>query len=181
MNITDLSKTISYALRHKPEEYGLTLDSEGFVWVEELRDAIRKTVPKYANIELADIYKAAACSDKKRHEILNGKIRAYYGHSCQNMIEHEAATPPDVLFHGTNPALWETIQQEGLRPMTRQMVHLSSDRATAEIVGKRKADVPMILRVDAKRAAADGVVFFIGNDDIWLAETVPAKYIEQIK
>ncbi len=179
MNLTELSKTISHALRHKPEEYGLTLDSDGFVGLEALRDAIRKAVPKYASIELDDIYKAVACSDKKRHEILDGKIRAYYGHSCQNAIEHEAAAPPDVLFHGTDPSLWEIIRQEGLRPMTRQMVHLSADIATAEIVGKRKASVPMILRIDAKRAAADGAVFYIGNDNVWLAGTIPAKYIER--
>jgi len=31
-NLIRLSKTISHALRHKPEEYGLILDAEG--WVE---------------------------------------------------------------------------------------------------------------------------------------------------
>src|SRR5947209_10411353 len=35
-NLTRLSKTISHALRHKPADYGLTLDSEGWVPVPAL-------------------------------------------------------------------------------------------------------------------------------------------------
>lgn len=33
---TSLSKEISYALRHSPQEYGLTLDEQGCVPVEDL-------------------------------------------------------------------------------------------------------------------------------------------------
>ena len=38
----ELSKQISYALRHSPAEYGLELDDNGWVNVEELLTALRK-------------------------------------------------------------------------------------------------------------------------------------------
>ena len=40
-------------------------------------------------------------SEKKRHQILNGKIRAYYGHSVENKILRYPVEPPDFLYHGT--------------------------------------------------------------------------------
>ena len=36
-----LSKEVSYALRHHPEEYGLVLDAEGWVALDMLVDALR--------------------------------------------------------------------------------------------------------------------------------------------
>ena len=36
MDYIKLSKEISYALRHKPEEYNLSLDEEGYVFINDL-------------------------------------------------------------------------------------------------------------------------------------------------
>ena len=40
--LTELSKEISYALRHAPWEYELEMDEEGWVPVEQLLDALHK-------------------------------------------------------------------------------------------------------------------------------------------
>jgi putative RNA 2'-phosphotransferase len=69
------------------------------------------------------------------------------------------------------------IRKEGLRPMGRQYVHLSSDEETAVSVGKRKTNTPVILRVRAGRASQDGVAFYIGNEKVWLADRVPPEYL----
>ena len=37
-DLIQLSKTISHALRHAPEQYGLTLDSEGWVATQDLKN-----------------------------------------------------------------------------------------------------------------------------------------------
>jgi len=41
MDYKRLSKTISHALRHRPEIYGLELDAEGWTPVEDLLAALR--------------------------------------------------------------------------------------------------------------------------------------------
>jgi len=69
------------------------------------------------------------------------------------------------------------IVSEGLKPMARQYVHLSVDEATAGAVGRRKGAAPVLLKVDAAAAHADGVVFYVGNEKVWLADTVPARFI----
>jgi putative RNA 2'-phosphotransferase len=62
--------------------------------------------------------------------------------------------------------------------MRRQYVHLSTDEATAVQVGLRKADQPVILRISAQQASGSGVPFYPGNEQVWLADHVPAEYIE---
>lgn len=86
--------------------------------------------------------------------------------------------PPDILYHGTSHKAYEIIMDSGLKPMSRQYVHLSTDTDTAVRVGKRRDKKPVILTVDAKRAYADGVVFYSsGYETVILADFVPAEYL----
>ncbi len=77
-------------------------------------------------------------------------------------VAFEPACPPAVLYHGTARRFLPSIMEEGLRPMSRQYVHLSADTDMARQVGSRhdRRDPPAILRVDAAAAHADGVAFY---------------------
>lgn len=178
MNYTELSKEISYALRHVPWEYELELDEEGFVPISQLLDALNESGNYERTIVKEDLEHIIATSDKKRHEIVGDKIRALYGHSVPNKIRKEKAIPPDVLYHGTAHKFMDSIMKSGLIPKGRQYVHLSMDTETALIVGKRRDDNPVLLEINAKQAYADGVSFYIGNDKVWLSDNIPSKYIK---
>ena len=56
---------------------------------------------------------------------------------------------------------------------------MSQDIETAEDVGKRHDDKPCILIIDAKRAWNEGIKFYLGNEKVWLADTVPSQFIEK--
>lgn len=178
MNWIHFSQTIAYALRHRPEDFGLTPNDDGSVELDELLTALRKVKSSWGNVQADDIHEAMVRSDKKRFEIVGSKIRAYYGHSYSKTIEYEAAVPPEFLYHGTNPAYWTQIRLRGLLPMKRQRVHLSSTLETARMVGKRWGIVPLILRISTQAAASAGIVFYHGNDDVWLADAIPPQYIQ---
>ncbi len=64
--------------------------------------------------------------------------------------------------------------------MKRQYVHLSEDQATARKVALRRTKRPVIFKVDAQRAYHEGLNFYLGNDQIWLADSIPPIYLEQI-
>ena len=76
-----LSKTIAHALRHKPEDYGLTLDAEGWVAVDDLLAALQKRFGARRAVSRADIETIMTESEKQRFEIRDSRIRAFYGHS----------------------------------------------------------------------------------------------------
>ena len=177
MDYTKLSKEISYALRHAPWKYELELDSEGFVSVEQLINAINESGNYDRLINVNDLEYIIKNSDKKRHEIQGDKIRALYGHSIPMHISKDVIVPPDVLYHGTTHKALDSILSAGLKPMGRQYVHLSVDADTAMQVGKRRDNDPVILVIDAHKAYADGNCFYRGNDKVVLADHIPPEYI----
>ena len=178
MDYIKLSKEISFALRHAPQEYGLKLDEEGYVGIEELLSAINAGGDYNPPATLNDIIEMINLSEKKRHEINDGKIRALYGHTVPERIIKKEGTPPDVLFHGTSHKAIDRIMNEGLKPMKRNYVHLSADIDTAIRVGKRRDENPIILQIDVESAQRDGIKFFVGNDKVWLCDFLSPKYIK---
>ena len=88
----NISKTISYALRHKPEEFGLTLDSEGWVDIDVFIEAFAN-YRQPIHISENDIKAIIDSSEKKRFEISNGKITVWGGNYdfwvAQRHIVHE--------------------------------------------------------------------------------------------
>ena len=172
-----LSKTISHALRHKPEDYGLRLDTEGWVPIDELLSALRRRRDAWQQISTTDLERIIAESEKQRFEVRAGKIRAFYGHSTAEKIEKQPAIPPEFLYHGTTRPAANAIQREGLRSMKRQYVHLSTDERTARLVALRRTAQPVILRIAALEAHRQGVRFYPGNEDIWLADPIPPEFI----
>lgn len=177
MDYVALSKEVSYALRHAPWEYGLDLDEEGFVPVPHLLAALNERSYYEREVVEQDLIEIIDRSEKRRHEILDGRIRALYGHSVSERITKEKSEPPVVLYHGTARSSLDKILKEGLKPMGRQYVHLSVDKETALRVGKRKDLKPALLVIDSAKASSDGVPFYIGNEKVWLAEAVPSKYL----
>lgn len=172
-----ISKKMSHCLRHNPGKYGLKLDEYGFVDLQDFLDAMNRMhhfQPKLTEMKIREIMHN---SDKERFEIKNGKICALYGHSVPGIIKRKKAIPPKVLYHGTAHRFLKSIEKEGLLPMGRQYVHLSTDIPMAESVGKRRDNNPAILMVDAEKAAKDGINFYIGNDEVWLCDHMPSKYL----
>lgn len=176
MNYLKLSKEVSYALRHAPWEYELELDFEGWVDIIQLIEALKKNT-LWENINENDLIKMTEMSDKKRHEISNGKIRALYGHSTPIKIYKIPMKPPELLYHGTATGFLKSIEQYGLLPKGRQYVHLTIDKEIALQIGKRHDNNPILLVINSGKAYEDGIVFYYGYEKIWLADAIPSKYI----
>jgi putative RNA 2'-phosphotransferase len=173
---TALSKLMARLLRHRAGEHGLTLDAEGFVSLEDLIAAINRE-RGWDWVRAAQIEEVIARQEKRRYEIVDGDIRAIYGHSLATAISYPQVVPPDVLLHGTARRFVEAIRREGLRPMRRQYVHLTDDPALALLTGRRRDPQPAILRIDAARAHAAGVTFFRADTGVYLARWLPPDFI----
>ncbi|MEZ4888634.1 MAG: RNA 2'-phosphotransferase [Chitinophagales bacterium] len=176
MNYTKLSKTLSKILRHRPEQFGIILDPEGWTSLELLLNKLRQQ-KTWENLTQQDILDMMAAADKQRYEVKDGKIRAFYGHSITQKITKTTNEPPEILYHGTPRTTVPLIEKSGLLPMNRQYVHLSADIQTAMIVGERRDSKPTILEVKALEAHQSGIDFYLENNGIWLAEPIPPRFI----
>ncbi|MBX4927515.1 RNA 2'-phosphotransferase [Rhizobium binae] len=170
---TEVSKYMSYVLRHAPEAAGLILDAEGWVSFDALEQAVAS---KY-DVSRADMIEIVENNPKKRFSLADNRIRANQGHSVEIDLALTAVEPPADLFHGTSATAWHSIEREGLKKMLRHHVHLSADVETAKIVAMRRKGKHVILRVDAARMFSEGHSFFVSDNGVWLTESVPVQYL----
>lgn len=175
MNTKKHSKRLSYVLRHAPEEVGLTLGDGGWASIDELLSGFRK---KGWDMDRHELDLVVETNDKKRFTVsADGlRIRAAQGHSVKIKSDLKAVAPPSVLYHGTAKRNLDSIMREGLRPMSRQHVHMSLDVSTAEKVGQRHGK-PVVLYVASGEMAAAGFDFFCADNGVWLTEKVPAEFL----
>ena len=176
--MTEISKLIAYILRHRPDEFGLAIDRHG--WVDT--QALIKAVSTRHVIDMAVLENIVSTDKKGRYSFSPDKsmIRANQGHSVQVDMEMPEAVPPATLYHGTAERFVESILKEGLTPQSRLHVHLSKDMDTARAVGARHGK-PAVFEVDAGRMHADGHVFWMSENGVWLAKAVPAQYLRRIE
>ncbi|MBD3213944.1 MAG: RNA 2'-phosphotransferase [Candidatus Lokiarchaeota archaeon] len=172
----EISKFLSYILRHHPEKYGIRLNEEGYANLEHIL-AILNSRFDSREITRDTLEKMIKNSDKTRFELTENYIRAYYGHSIDSKIQmSEARQVPARLYHGTTPKAYVNILKDGLRTQERQYVHLSKDIETAKKVGKRRTNNPVILIINTKKAKKEGIVFY-KSGDMFLADYIPPKFI----
>ena len=174
----NISKALSYWLRHAPEAVGLQLDSGGWAATDDVLAALREAGLPGTR---PDLERVVAESDKNRFELspAGDRLRARQGHSIAVEGDWRPASPPAVLFHGTVDRFVEAILAEGLVPRSRHHVHLSPDVETASAVGARRGK-PVILEVKAAELAASGAAFWLSGNGVWLIEHVPAWALRRL-
>jgi putative RNA 2'-phosphotransferase len=154
------------------------MDSQGWADIDELIN----NANKYNNMQLTKeiILEIVKTNDKQRYVIdtETNKIRANQGHSIAINLALEPQMPPDELYHGTATRFLASIMENGLKPMSRQYVHLSRTVEIAENVGKRHGK-PIVLYIDTKAMYENGYTFYLSENNVWLVEYVPKEYISQ--
>jgi putative RNA 2'-phosphotransferase len=170
------SKTISYFLRHAPNELGIELDSDGWTNLSEFLILLNKK--NSINVEPKDIEYYLENSEKKRFEIdiKNDKIRAKYGHSVNIKINYEELTSPIDLYHGTSKTNLEDIKQYGILKMSRQFVHISSDYNLAVLTAKRHSKDIIIFKLNTTEFMKKFKILNAGNG-IYLVDHIDFKYL----
>jgi putative RNA 2'-phosphotransferase len=142
--IVAASKRLALHLRHAPERIGITLDPGGWVEVDTFLAALSRHGLPLSREQLEEVM---ARNNKRRYTFdeTGTRIRASQGHSVAVELDLPITQPPALLYHGTAQRFLDVILREGLRPMRRHDVHLSSTIETATSVGARHGK-PIVLR-----------------------------------
>ena len=168
-----VSKLLSLMLRHRPEAFGIEVDGYGYAEFDAVISALKK---QDARIEAGDVEALVYRADKKRFEIADNRIRARYGHSIAMELGTDPVEPPEHLYKGSGASEVEDILRSGLKPVDRQYVHLSFEAAVARRLAEYRGEPGAVIRVDARRAAADGIQFFDCGPTI-LAREIPSEFL----
>lgn len=181
-NEIQLSKQLSWLLRHGAQKEGITIQPDGFVSVADILKHPRFG-KQYSLEKLQDI---VATDAKKRYTLrlnpltAHQEIRANQGHSLE-AVEAEACLQrihsvnelPDAVVHGTFYRNWESIKTEGLKRMRRNHVHFAvlSDDSSGPLSGFR-SDCQVLIYLNVAKVLDDKLQLFRSSNNVILCSGV---------
>ncbi|XP_017532516.3 tRNA 2'-phosphotransferase 1 isoform X1 [Manis javanica] len=162
-----LSKALSYALRHGALKLGLPMGADGFVPLGTLLQ-----LPQFCSFSAEDVQRVVDTSEKQRFALQPGSpstgplIRANQGHSLQvpalelKPLETPQALPL-MLVHGTFWKHWSSILLKGLSCKGRTHIHLAPGLpGDPGIISGMRPNCEVAVFIDGPLALADGIPFF---------------------
>ena len=167
-NKTKDSRDLSYLLRH---DKTCKLETGGWRSVENLVHEQGFTFEQLCDLVANDSKGRFEFNDDKT------KIRALYGHSVSVEMNYARCTPPEILYHGTSMNANAAIAEFGLKPRSRNYVHLTSDNDAALETGGRHGD-PLAIHVKALEMFHEGYEFYNPVGNIWLVREIPRRFID---
>lgn len=185
---TDLSKAMSYLLRHGAQKEKVPIDEKGFISVSNLLK--HKSLKRFNENQLDYVIKSCPKQRFFSETREDGMkyIRANQGHSLANVsVDMEEITDPTgvVAVHGTYFRPWNSIKATGLSKMSRQHIHLSAGEpgSTGVISGMRQTAEVMVY-VNVPLAMQDGVKFYRSANNVILTSgfdgILPTKYFSKV-
>lgn len=176
-----LSRTMAGVLRHFPERFDLKMDRQGFVDLRAFVTALQRKQRRYHWLRPHHIIAIIETDNKGRYEYRDGMIRATYAHSFDVDLDTDAVETPEKLYYPTTKEEVDIVLEVGLKPSDRKKVHLSKTIGDAVNAGRVRTPEPIILEVDSKMAAEDGIVIQKAGRTVYLTNDVPPHYLKRIE
>lgn len=176
-----LSRTLAGVLRHFPDRFDLKMDSHGFVSLKDFVSALQRKQRRYHWLRPHHIIAIIETDNKGRYEYRDGMIRATYAHSFEIDLDLPSGGTPDKLYYPTTKEEVDIVLEVGLKPSDRKMVHLSKGIGDAVNAGRVRTPEPIILEVDARAAAEDGIIIKKAGRTVYLTSDVPPRYLSRIE
>ena len=187
---TQLSKTLSYLLRHGSKEHKLKMDSNGFSKLDDVITTVKRMLPRQTitTSRIEEIVKNCKKQRFKMAEIDGVKfIRANQGHTLKDVestdlkvIEHFEDGPAGKIIHGTTQQAWQSIKTTGLNKMKRNHIHMARGNFGEAKSGARSSS-DVIITINGNQALKDGIKFFESDNGVILSPgndngTIETKY-----
>ncbi|UJR25689.1 hypothetical protein I4U23_007040 [Adineta vaga] len=191
--VVQLSKALSWLLRHAVIKEGLQFQADGYVFVD---DILRH--PSFANkYTIEDVHVCVEQNEKKRFGLkideLTGKemIRAHQGHSIEeaNIDMREITDPKEfpIVLHGTYTRHWSSISNKGLSKMNRTHIHFAPGLPTASgVISGMRSSANLYIYIDMEKALKDGLKFFLSTNNVILSPGnedgyIPTRYFRSVE
>jgi putative RNA 2'-phosphotransferase len=172
IRVDSLTRIMVYVLGHRPEEFGLVPDTEGFISFKEFLWAIHEE-PGWGYVRQGHI-----------NEVLMGKERSLFQWEDDRIrttekrwhldLENPPQSLPKILYFAARRRAHAHAMERGLQSDTYLV--LSSEPEMALRIGRRRDRKPVLLEILTTPAQQEGVSFF-SFGDLYLSKEIPARFI----
>lgn len=190
---TNLSKEISYILRHGAIQENITIDQDGWIHVDSLLQHLNRNEDK-RQTTLADLQDVINLCPKKRHELDPDltQIRARQGHTIQDVKDDNLLSPlteeeieaHPFAYHLTTEDNWEKIcKTKALCKMERNHIHMQWEKPDMDCWGGIRPNLPVKIKIDLEKSyKQNGCNFVIsGNKVLLCREDIPTGNLQRIQ
>ena len=175
-----VGRIMAGVLRHFPDKFGVEMDAQGWVGIEPFVEEMRKQKERLHWIKPYHVVAIVATDPKGRYQIEGEHVRATYGHSLDlDLKDLPGDSVPDDLYYPVTEEEVELILERSLQPTDRKKVHLSRSYENALAAGLRRAESPIILKVDSYQARMDGILIQQAGKTVFITDEVPAQYLSR--
>ena len=173
--LEDLAKVLTFLLCHRPDEFGLVLDREGFISVKQLLQALAGE-PGFAHVRRHHLEQLAGLMQPPRFELAGDRIRGLTPAPAN--LRRTGVTPPALLYIAISPKAHERVFESGLKaPGERELV-LAHTKELALKLGRRRSPDPVMVTVQAQAASRAGVAMENYGEELCLAREIPREFLQ---
>ncbi len=172
-----LGRTMAGVLRHFPERYGLRMNKQGWVDLEDFINEVKNKQRRFRWLKAHHVLAIIDTDPKGRYQFRDGMIRATYAHSVDVELDLPTRGIPDFLYFPTTKEEKDILLETGLMPSDRKKVHLSKTIESAVVAGKVRDPEPMIFEINAKAMGDDDLIIGKAGNTVYVTENVPANYL----
>jgi len=176
---TDLSRSLSWVLRHRAPSLGLSISADGYVPVSDLL----KCHKRFHGYNEEDVRRTVEQCPKQRFKLSmlpSGvlSIRANQGHSIRQVenkglfsqLSMEELRVEPCIVHGTTFEAWKSIKTQGLSRMKRRHIHFATGLPGAGSVRSgMRLNCQIHIYIDAVKCADDRIVFYRSDNNVLLS------------
>jgi putative RNA 2'-phosphotransferase len=173
--LEDLAKVLTYVLCHRPDEFGLVLDPEGFVSVKQLLQALAAE-QGFSHARRHHLEQLAGLLHPPRFELAGDKIKGLVPGPAD--LRRPSESPPTLLYIAISPKAHERVFEAGLRVPVGQELLLAKTKELAVKLGRRRSPDPILVTVQAQAAARAGVALVAYGEDLYLAQEIGRQFLQ---
>ncbi|WP_456431110.1 RNA 2'-phosphotransferase [Thermosulfuriphilus sp.] len=174
--LSRLEKLVFYILAHRPDEFALAPNEEGFLELKELAQAIREE-PGWGHIREQTLKNLFLFDRPERFEFREGLVRALPGLRDNHPLP-TPATPPLLLYAVIRQRAWFHVSQKGLSPSKGRFIRLYASQELAERARGRLGPRAIRLEVLAQEAQAQGTAFWRVGELVYLCEWLEPQFLK---
>ncbi|XP_037959890.1 putative tRNA 2'-phosphotransferase [Teleopsis dalmanni] len=180
-DIQQLSKKLSWLLRHGAAKEGLPIQPDGFLATSAIF-----THTKFKNYNIVILKKIVETDQKQRYTLRfnpnlgDYEIRANQGHSmeivqsdsCLEKVTDSCAIAD--IAHGTYYRFWPSIKTDGLLRKTRNHIHFTvmsdSPHTSKKVISGFRNNCEILIYIDTQKAMKNGLEFYRSENNVILCE-----------
>ena len=170
-----IRRFLAYMLGHRPDEFGLVPDEEGYIPIKDVLMALSEE-EGWGFVRKSHIEELQLEREKPELEITDKWIRLTPGASLLSFGPHPRVAPPKQLYYAARRKAYSVIVERGLTPGGRPFVPLAVDSDLAMRMGRRRGSDPVLLNINAALAYEKGIKFSRPQELIYLVEALPTEF-----